>query len=514
VRDALAGARPTTDRSGSPVRSSDEVQRDRTTYGRPGLSDRTTDSLIDLRPASSPQPTRVRFPRSYNTGERERLATANREERAAALDRDRLYAARIAGRDAAARSTSENEARERTTRSAADRSRTDRTGTSSLDRDSRRSSIDRNSRTNDASPDRPRLSDRRVEQARIARESRVERVSDARLTARQKSRQNEIAKDARDAYRAKAKVDSAFGSRVRAEAQAAQFTTELALNTGLSVGLGITLGVGWSSDFGGYTTVGYWDDCYRPTWCSYPSYYGYPSQWAWNACWWWYRPYYPYYASSYCYAGWWYPWSYGYWGSTVYRTEVVYVETETIPAAEVADQAAPAGNAERAPGADSDALRRSAGRYLQLGDDAFQLGQYGRAVHYYAKAIELSPDDGVLYLVLSDALFATGDYHYAAYALRRAFELEPDLALMQFDKRDLYSDPAAFDEQLGQLELYLDDHFLDEDARLLLAANYLFGGAPERALEFLDDPFSVEVAESEIGAVLRDAAVAAVERKR
>ena len=521
IRDALSGSRPTTGR-GTPASVDTSGRPSRTTYGRPDVSDRGADPIVDLRPASSPRPQRVRFPRSYDAGQRDRLTENVRGERADALDRSRLYAARIAGRDAAVRTERTNALRDRTERTrtnsavngatSRDKARSDRTRNSLADRSATRT------RSNAASPDRARLSDSRVERARAAREQRAEkqkrteRAQSARdqaaQTSRQKARQNEIARDARAAHRVKAKQDPVYADRVRADAKASRVATELALNTGLS--LGITLSGGYSSDFGLYSGPGYWDDSYRPAWCAYPSSYGLYSGWAWNAAWWWYRPYYPSY-SSYIYAGWWYPWSYGYYGgSTVYRTEVVYVQEETLPAEELFEEGA-GGGKERAPGADSEALRRSASRYLQLGDDAFQLGEYGRAVHYYAKAIELSPNDGVLYLVLSDALFATGDYHYAAYALRRAFELEPELSEMQFDKRDLYSDPQDFEKQLGQLELYLDDHFLDEDARLLLAANYLFGGAPERALEFLEDPFSVEVSQSEVGGLIYQSAVAAVE---
>lgn len=499
VRDALSGSRSTTDRNTLVDRA---APYSRTTYGRPSTDDRTADPVIDLRPASSPAPQRTRFPRSYTAGQRDRHVETERAERSAALDRERLYAARISGRDSAIRSAREAEALDRTTRSRADRATPTRT--EALDR------ATTDSRAAKASPDRPRLSDRRVEQAAVARADRAsaaERVSETKLTERQTARKNQIAKDARDAHRARAKIDSEYSDRVRADAKASRFATEVALNAGLS--LGVSLGGGWSADFGLYTDNGYNDDCYRPSWCSYPSDDSCWNQWAWSACWWWYRPYYPYYGSSYCYAGWWYPWTYGYWGTTYVQTEVVYVDSEAAPYEE---EVVPAGGAsERAPGADSDALRRSAGRYLQLGDDAFQLGQYGRAVHYYAKAIELSPDDGVLYLVLSDALFATGDYHYAAYALRRALELEPGLAQMEFDKRDLYSDPNEFDKQLGQLELYIDDHFLDEDARLLLAANYFFSGAPGRALDFLEDPFSLEVLESHAGLLLFEAAAAMIE---
>jgi tetratricopeptide (TPR) repeat protein len=147
-------------------------------------------------------------------------------------------------------------------------------------------------------------------------------------------------------------------------------------------------------------------------------------------------------------------------------------------------------------------LVRAASHYLTLGDRAFREGRYSDAVHFYAKAVEFSPDEGVLHLILADALFATGDYHYAAYALRRAFELDPQLADSVVDKHGFYGDPTEFDRQIALLERYLEDHFIDDDARLVLAANYLFGNRPSQALDLLDSAFSLGLRETHAGKVL------------
>ena len=145
-------------------------------------------------------------------------------------------------------------------------------------------------------------------------------------------------------------------------------------------------------------------------------------------------------------------------------------------------------------------------RELEEGDKAFREGRYGDAVHFYAKAVEMAPGDGVLHLILSDALFATGDYHYAAYALRRALELDATLVESVVDKHSFYGDPSEFDRQLDLLERYLEDHFLDDDARMLLGANYLFGGKPAQSVDLLQSPFSVSVRESPAGRVLLERA--------
>ncbi|MEZ6018132.1 MAG: tetratricopeptide repeat protein [Planctomycetota bacterium] len=194
--------------------------------------------------------------------------------------------------------------------------------------------------------------------------------------------------------------------------------------------------------------------------------------------------------------------------------EVIYVESEP----EVVYVDAPAGEGAVAPSnqpsvpqaqlvtPSNGALNRAADYYLSLGDRAFREGRFGDAVHHYAKAIEFSPEDGILHLVLADALFATGDYRYAAYALREALEKDPALAANVVDKRSFYADPAEFEAQLAVLERYLEDHFLDDDARLVLAANYLFGGRPLDAVKLLESPFSETLRTGNAGALILQAA--------
>ncbi|MDP6739024.1 MAG: tetratricopeptide repeat protein [Planctomycetota bacterium] len=259
--------------------------------------------------------------------------------------------------------------------------------------------------------------------------------------------------------------------------------------------------------------------------------------WGNSCCWWggWLWGW-----SSYCWGSWWnyYWYSGGYWSpgccpsyywygpfypsytSVIYQTvesdpqaDVVYVYEEPqeevyvegpIAEGEVVVAEDWAGGTP-VPAADGN-LNRAADHYLTLGDQAFQESRFGDAVHFYAKAVEFSPQDGILYLILADSLFATGDYHYAAYALRRAFELDPKLAMSVVDKHGFYADPIEFDRQIATLELYIQDHFLDDDARLVLAANYLFGGRPAEAVDLLENAFSREISTEPAGAALLEAA--------
>ena len=258
---------------------------------------------------------------------------------------------------------------------------------------------------------------------------------------------------------------------------------------------------------------GYWGSCWSYGWCNWwcmPSYYC--GLW-WNTYWW--------YGGSWCY-----PWNFYWYGPFLPRTssvvyyeqaepEVIYVE---VPAEEEVlqlpvDEAAPAAPAFVPPAQQDPAvereLNRATGYYLTQGDRAFREGRYGDAAHFYAKALEYSPDSGILYLVLSDALFATGDYRYAAFAIRKALELEPELASSVLDKRDFYAIPGDFDRQIATLERFVGDHVIDDDARLVLAANYLFGGRPAAAVDLFQSPFSLNLVESPAGALILEAARAA-----
>jgi tetratricopeptide (TPR) repeat protein len=140
--------------------------------------------------------------------------------------------------------------------------------------------------------------------------------------------------------------------------------------------------------------------------------------------------------------------------------------------------------------------------YLALGDKAFREARYNDAVLSYAKAVEASPGDGVLHLVFSDALFAAGEYHFAASALRRALELDPKLVNSVVDKHGFYGDPTDLDRQITQLEKFLETHFADDDARLVLAANYLFAGRAAQASELLESSLSTSVRESSAGQLI------------
>lgn len=289
-------------------------------------------------------------------------------------------------------------------------------------------------------------------------------------------------------------------------------------------------------DSGGDYDHGY-DDGYDHGWHdgygSNSIWWGCQSNWGWSSWNWFGGP-------MFCSSLWWHSWwwsgghsSWGWWPSQNYwygpfvpqgyypqaEPQVIYVEQPVlistvvipvgevvapavIPAAPAVVPAAPAPNQ-----AQQEELNRVAQHYLTLGDEAFRAGRYNDAASHYSRAVEFSPKLGILHLVLSDALMAVGDYRWAAAELRVALELDPSLALHVVDKHAFYGDPIQFDQQLATLERYLSDHFMDEDARLLLAGNYHFGGRPAAAVDLLTSSFSAKVISEGPGAILLEAAL-------
>lgn len=312
-------------------------------------------------------------------------------------------------------------------------------------------------------------------------------------------------------------------SNVTASGASVSYATSLGLTVGFSTASSCFGGSGFYSPYysGNCNT---WNNHSSWNWCA---------SWCWGAsslCWpgygWGFNYWCDNWGFSYGYSPYWNNCNYGYptyYSGVIYDTyepavvvrEVpVYVE---VPAAEPAPEAEPAAHGEGAigvpRGAAPDAASERNGAasvtatiYLDKGDAAWREGRYADAVHFYAKAVEFSPDEGVLHLILADALFSTGDYHYAAFSLRKALELDPGLLESTLDKHTLYPEPRVFDEQLAVLEQYVADHPIDDDARLLLAANYLFGKRPAQCADVLESPYAVALRETVIGKLVLDRA--------
>jgi len=365
----------------------------------------------------------------------------------------------------------------------------------------------------------------RTQAARADAADRSAQATEQRVReAREKAAAGAASDDATRARIEAARRDKAASNEARTQAARRQYDERVRAaresSTGTGGGLvvdssspGVANGQAWGSSYDDCYSGGYYNNCYWNTW---------GSCWSLGWCSWWCAP-------TYCCGLWWhsywwgggswcYPWSFYWYGpfipssyTVVYQEpepEVIYVE---VPAAEEGEVVVPAAAPAFVPPTQPDAalereLNRATGYYLTQGDRAFREGRYGDAAHFYAKAVEFSPDSGILYLVLADALFATGDYRYAAFAIRKALELEPELASNVIDKRDFYAVSADFDRQLATLERFVEDHVIDDDARLVLAANYLFGGRPAAAVDLFASPFSENLAGSPAGQLIFEAA--------
>jgi hypothetical protein len=294
----------------------------------------------------------------------------------------------------------------------------------------------------------------------------------------------------------------------RGDAAGAGVAAGTTVATGVALGTTVGVYAGWDGSCDPDSSC--WSQC-DPYWNTCWS-----GSWWWSACWGW-----PYWSCWWSYPGYCYPWigwgwgwgwgSYygGYWGWPVENTTIIYeqpaeqVVVEEVPAAE----AAPAGAEPSVAPEIKDALRQAADEWLVQGDMAFREGRYSDAVRHYARAVEYEPARGSMWLILSDALFATGDYHYAAYALRRALELEPKLLEPVVDKHEWYGNPADFDRHIDYAEAYLRDHVLDEDARLILAANQLFARQAPKAVELLQSAFGATLRETDAGRLVLERAL-------
>jgi tetratricopeptide (TPR) repeat protein len=328
------------------------------------------------------------------------------------------------------------------------------------------------------------------------------------------TRREREAVDGFDRLRAK---DPGQAREIDANGAAVAESTNIAARLAVGAGLSFTTGSCGSGCFDNSNCDGgswFWFGCNGwPVWCS--SSCGGCWPWGWGFSWWgcgwgfsWNSCAYSPWSYGYCSPYWYYPYSYSYWTpAPAYYSTVIYQGYDDEYAGEPVPYAKPqaAGEGSVAVGQDAGGharIQRSVTQYLDLGDEAFGQGRYSDAVHYYARAVEAAPDNGRLYLILSDALFATGDYHYAAFALRRALELDSSLLAPAVDKHGFYSDPTEFDRQITLAESYLDEHFLDDDARLVLAANYLFGNRPAQAADLLQSAFSKTVRETNAGVLL------------
>ena len=261
---------------------------------------------------------------------------------------------------------------------------------------------------------------RRIDSARSQhRATRTRNARQQRTEADREALETRV-RNARKQYQAAVGTTPGLEEKLEAASTAIAVAGDVAIRTALAaspVGAGAFGSCGTNGAWSGYDNGAwcdwYWNS-YYPSWCNWWwGSYGFGWSWCWgfgwsSSCWswnWCASPSwaYPCYWSSYAYA-----WPTYCWWTPAVIYEVVERPVSPAQPAVAAPQATPAPTAVPAM---PDLSLRAATEYMALGDRAFTEGRYGDAVHYYARAVEFAPEDGVLQLVLSDALFATGDYH-------------------------------------------------------------------------------------------------------
>jgi hypothetical protein len=74
------------------------------------------------------------------------------------------------------------------------------------------------------------------------------------------------------------------------------------------------------------------------------------------------------------------------------------------------------------------------------------------------------------------------------------------------DKHEFYAEPTDFDRHLADAEKFVAEHPADADARLVLAANFLFGNRPAAAVDLLETTSALSLrADTAAGAILEAA---------
>ncbi|MBI1850934.1 MAG: tetratricopeptide repeat protein [Planctomycetes bacterium] len=111
--------------------------------------------------------------------------------------------------------------------------------------------------------------------------------------------------------------------------------------------------------------------------------------------------------------------------------------------------------------------------WLRLGDVFFAQGEFERAAEAYRKSVDSAPDAALPHIALGEALFAIGQFNEAAAQLRQGIELDPSWVNVDLDRRELYPDPAIFDQRLKSVIAATEqDHF--DAAGAFVAAYMLF----------------------------------------
>src|SRR5205085_2810326 len=87
--------------------------------------------------------------------------------------------------------------------------------------------------------------------------------------------------------------------------------------------------------------------------------------------------------------------------------------------------------------------RQDIARRIDLGKEAFEHGEYGRAAERFRQAADLAPNNAEPLMLLGQAHIALGNHRRAFDAIQTGLRLAPDWPKQPFKPIDLYGDNVA-----------------------------------------------------------------------
>jgi len=147
--------------------------------------------------------------------------------------------------------------------------------------------------------------------------------------------------------------------------------------------------------------------------------------------------------------------------------------------------------------------------FLELGEEAFAMGQYEEARRLIRRAVIGLPDDPYAQLDYGLVHFALGDYQISAQAFRRALAEEPDLLDRMPNVATAYGVSGDFDRHLAALQTQVLREPTDTHARFLYGVVLISSGDPEAAVSHLSRVLHQDPRDT-MAYLLRDAALRAL----
>ncbi len=121
-------------------------------------------------------------------------------------------------------------------------------------------------------------------------------------------------------------------------------------------------------------------------------------------------------------------------------------------------------------------------RLQQLGLDAFEEHQFGKALERLKQAVRIAPDQGDNYFLLAEAQFACEKYREAVATINKGLKVQKNWPKTRFSPRQLYGvQQFVFEDQLMALEKLVKESPKDSILEFLYAYHLWFEGKQKEA---------------------------------